>query len=66
MRSSVRGALNEEGRSSLGSVRHLKMRGTIVVIEVGLALVLLVGAGLLLRSFSMLTRVPPGRWREKG
>ena len=60
MRSSVRGALNEEGRSSLGSVRHLKMRGTIVVIEVGLALVLLVGAGLLLRSFSMLTRVSPG------
>ena len=60
MRSDVRRSLNEEGRSGLGGVRHRKMRAALVVVEVGLALVLLVGAGLLLRSFSTLTRVPPG------
>ena len=60
IRSDVRESLNEEGRSGLGGVRHRKMRTALVVAEVGLALVLLVGAGLLLRSFSTLTRVPPG------
>ena len=60
MRSDVRQSLNAEGRSGLGSVQHRKIRATLVVVEVGLALVLLVGAGLLLRSFSTLTRVPPG------
>jgi len=60
MRSNVRQSLNEEGRGGLGGVRHRKTRATIVVVEVGLALVLLVGAGLLLRSFSTLIRVPPG------
>ena len=60
MRSNVRDSLNEEGRGGFGSVQHRKTRATIVVVEVGLALVLLVGAGLLLRSFSTLTQVPPG------
>jgi predicted permease len=60
MRSNVRQSLNEEGRSGLGGVRHRKTRAALVVVEVGLALVLLVGAGLLLRSFSTLTRVTPG------
>ena len=60
MRSDVRRSLNDEGRSGFGSVQHRKMRGALVVVEVGLALVLLVGAGLLLRSFSTLTRVHPG------
>jgi putative ABC transport system permease protein len=60
LRYDLRRSLNEEGRSGLGSVQHKKMRGALVVVEVGLALVLLVTAGLLLRSFSMLTRVPTG------
>ncbi len=42
MRSNVRQSLNEEGRSGLGGVQHRKMRATLVVVEVGLALVLLV------------------------
>jgi putative ABC transport system permease protein len=60
MRSNVRHSLNEEGRGGFGGVQHRKTRATLVVVEVGLALVLLVGAGLLLRSFSTLTQVPPG------
>ncbi len=60
IRFDIRRSLNEEGRSGLGSAPHRHARATLVVVEVGLALVLLVGAGLLLRSFSTLTRVSPG------
>jgi hypothetical protein len=56
----VRESLNEESRGGSGSTRQRKIRSTLVVVEIGLALVLLVGAGLLLRSFSTLTRVAPG------
>jgi putative ABC transport system permease protein len=56
----VRESLNEEGRCSSSSSRQRKIRSTLVVVEIGLALVLLVGAGLLLRSFSALTRTAPG------
>jgi putative ABC transport system permease protein len=56
----VRESLNEESRGGSGSTRQRRIRSILVVAEVGLALVLLVGAGLLLRSFSTLTRVAPG------
>jgi putative ABC transport system permease protein len=56
----IRESLNEEGRGGSASRRHRSLRSALVVMEVGLALVLLVGAGLLLRSFSTLTRVTPG------
>jgi putative ABC transport system permease protein len=56
----IRTALNEEGRGSSGSVRQRKVRSALVIGEIALALVLLVGAGLLLRSFQTLTRVAPG------
>ena len=56
----IRESLNEEGRGGSGTVRHRSLRKALVIAEVGLALVLLVGAGLLLRSFSTLTRVSPG------
>ncbi|MDQ3488233.1 MAG: ABC transporter permease [Acidobacteriota bacterium] len=56
----IRDALNEESRGGSGSVRQRKIRSALVVVEVGLALVLLIGAGLLLRSFSSLVRVAPG------
>jgi putative ABC transport system permease protein len=59
-RQPIRDALNEEGRGSAGGTRHRRLRSALVVAEIGLALVLLIGAGLLLRSFATLTRVSPG------
>ena len=56
----VRQSLNEEGRGGSASVRQRKVRSVLVVAEVALALVLLVTAGLLLRSFQTLIRVSPG------
>jgi putative ABC transport system permease protein len=52
-------ALKEAGRSLAGS-RHNRIRGTLAVAEIGLAIVLLVAAGLLIRSFDRLLRVDPG------
>lgn len=59
-RQPLRDSLNEESRGASGSARQTSTRAALVVIEVALALVLLVGAGLLLRSFATLTRVDPG------
>lgn len=56
----VRRSLNEEGRGGAGTARHRRVRSALVIAEVGLALVLLVAAGLLLRSFSTLINVSPG------
>jgi putative ABC transport system permease protein len=52
-------ALKDGGRS--GSASHgARVRSAFVVVETALALILLVGAGLLLRSFVMLLHVDPG------
>ncbi len=51
--------LKEGGRSSSGRARH-RMRTTLVVVQVALALVLLVGSGLMVRSFFQLREVEPG------
>lgn len=56
----IRESLNEEGRGGSGGARQRRLRKGLVVAEVGLALVLLVSAGLLLRSFAKLTNVSPG------
>ena len=57
----IREALNEEGRgSAAGGVRHHRLRNALVIAEIALALVLLVGAGLMLRSFTSLQRVETG------
>ncbi len=52
-------ALREGVGASRGPARR-RLRAALVVGEIGLALVLLTGAGLLLRSLERLQRVPPG------
>jgi putative ABC transport system permease protein len=52
-------SLKEGGRSVAGSATH-RLRSLIVVGEIALSLTLLIGAGLLMRSFFRLTRVDPG------
>lgn len=58
-RSGAAMALKEGGRSSVGAGGQWT-RSALLVGEVALSLVLLVGAALLLRSFSKLTNVDPG------
>jgi putative ABC transport system permease protein len=58
-RSNLTDALNDGGRSGEGLHRN-RFRGALVVAEVALALVLLVGAGLLINSFARLRSVDPG------
>jgi predicted permease len=53
-------ALKEGGRGSTSGVRRNRVRNTLVITEIALALVLLVGSGLLLKSFIHLQNVNPG------
>ena len=52
--------LQESGRSAGGGRRTHRMRSALVVAEMALAVILLTGSGLLIRSFVELTRVNPG------
>ena len=56
----LRGTLNENSRGSTSGPGHHRLRGVLVASEMALAVLLLVGSGLLLRSFSRLQDVPPG------
>jgi predicted permease len=56
----LRAMLNEATRGSTGTGGQRRFRGALVVIEVAIAIVLLIGAGLLLRSFTQLQNVQPG------
>jgi predicted permease len=52
--------LYEGGRGSMGSARQQRLRSVLVVSEVSLACVLLIGAGLMLRSFLNQLNLDPG------
>jgi predicted permease len=61
----VAGAIREEGRSGTASHRTLLLRRVLVAGQVAFALVLLVGAGLLLASFDRVLAINPG-FRAEG
>ena len=56
----VQESLKESGRGASGSLRHHRLRSLLIVGEVALSVVLLVGAGLLFRSFLQLQSVNAG------
>src|SRR5262252_8307666 len=58
-RPDLTGALKESGRTTAG-LRRNRLRSALVVSEVALSLVLLVGAGLMIRSFAKLNDIDPG------
>ena len=62
-RNDIQSNLRESGRSAATPVRQ-RLRKALVVSEVAIAIVLLVGAGLLLRSFVRLLQVDPGFAKE--
>jgi putative ABC transport system permease protein len=55
----LHGSLKEGGRAIAGANRN-RLRNILVVSETAFALVLLIGTGLLIRSFSTLLKVDPG------
>jgi putative ABC transport system permease protein len=54
------GTLRQEGRGSIGSLGGSRARQVLVISELALSLMLMVAAGLLLRSFWDLFKVQPG------
>ena len=59
-RQTVGGVLKEGGRGATSGQAHSRLRSLLVVGEVSFSLILLVGAGLLVRSFVRLLEVNPG------
>ena len=58
-RANLSGAIHESGRGS-GGRRQTRLRSVLLVTEVALSVMLLVGTGLMIRSFQALVEVDPG------
>ena len=59
-RANLNAALTEGGRGGTAGRAARRLRSALVVAEIALALLVLIGAGLLMRSFARLRRVDPG------
>ena len=53
-------ALKQTARSTTGSRKHRRLESLLIVSETAFALILLAGAGLLMRTFAGLTAISPG------
>ena len=60
----VNDTLKEGSRGLTGNRRRNRIRGALVVAEIALALVLLIGAGLMVKTFALLNRVDAGIHEE--
>jgi putative ABC transport system permease protein len=53
-------AIKESGRTDSGGLRGRRLRDVLIVAEVALSLTLLIGAGLMIRSFVVVQSIDPG------
>jgi predicted permease len=60
LRTNVNASMREGGRSGSAGGSHTRLRSTLVVMEIAVALILLTTSGLLLRSFSNMSAVDLG------
>jgi predicted permease len=60
LRTNVNASMKEGGRSGSAGGSHARLRSTLVVAEIAIALILLTASGLLLRSFSNMSAVDLG------
>ncbi|MGO8788723.1 MAG: ADOP family duplicated permease [Terriglobia bacterium] len=58
--SRLSGALQSEGRSLTGDRRTNRLKSSLMVLQIAVSMVLLIGAGLLIQSFTNVMRVKPG------